>query len=78
VLPPHLRECRDAPSAFFAAWGLDNPRERRHIDRMNLIWYCRHARQPASEVERLPAGEFQARRRALNELLEQEFDVSDL
>lgn len=45
---------------------------------MNLIWYCRHARQPASEVERLPASEFQARRRALNELLEQEFDTSDM
>lgn len=59
-------------------WGLSNPRERRHVDRKNLIWYCRHARQPASEVERLPASEFEARRRTLNELLEEEFDVSDM
>lgn len=78
VLPPHLREFREAPAYNLAAWGLSSSRERRHVDRTNLIWYCRHARQPASEVERLPASEFQARRRALNELLEQEFDMSDL
>jgi len=61
-----------------AFYGLEPTRERRHIERTNLIWYCRHARQPASEVEALPVSEFQARRRALNELLAQEFDTSDL
>lgn len=78
ALPSHLREFREAPTYSLAFYGIDNPRERRNTDRANLIWVCRHARQPFSEVESLPVSEFYARRRALNELLEQEFDTSDL
>jgi hypothetical protein len=78
VLPSHLRSFRDDPAFTFAFYGLGSPRERRYIDLQNLIWYCRHARQPAGEVESLPISEFMARKRVLNELLEREFDTSDL
>lgn len=79
MLPAHLLEQREAPSAYFSAWGLEqSPRQRTHVMRENLIWFCRHARQPFSEAERLPFSEFEARRRALNELLEREFDMSDM
>ena len=76
--PPHLRELVEAPPSRLALYGVGDVRRQRYIDRFNLVYYCREARQPASEVEVLPLSEYQARRTVLHQILEEQNQSSPI
>lgn len=68
---------REGQAHEFAFYALRTARELAYDLQRDLIFFCRHARQPISDVEKWAYPAFYSRLRTLGDLLEKEWEAPD-
>lgn len=68
---------REGQAHEFAYYALRTARELSYDLQRDLIFFCRHARQPLSDVEKWTYSAFYSRLRTLGDLLEKEWEAPD-
>lgn len=72
-----MNKLREGKAHEFAYYALRTARELAYDLNRDLIFFCRHARQPISDVEQWAYPAFYSRLRLLGDLLEKEWEAPD-